>query len=658
MQKLLTKNKFIFSVIITAVFTLLLLLISGFQVVYSTNDDYLISWLIFNGEEKSFFINYFLQTFLVILQSLLPFVNCFSLFQLIGCFTALISINYVILSQRKGSLSIVLSLLTSVLVCSTSVVVIQWTHTTTLMSIAGFVLLIYSLQNEKRKKYRIFQIMFSSILVVTGSLLRFVAFEICTIFVVIYMLLILIENIIKTKNSFLKRIWASIKVKKSLILTVIIVISFALNIISTVIVNSDNSFIEHQAFNNARAQVTDYSVKNYEGNEEFYNNIDINSKEELDLALIWHIDKNFFDTEKFTAISEYANNSQDIIANLKYAMIKSVQKIYKVFVDVKTTLNLPINNMVFITIIGLLCILFAIIWYSLYKKLEKDNTTKLTIFLRITAILISIATWNLFVFAFGLNSNSIFTFIVFGLTVVSAIISSRYNFMLSFCLNLFSIALYIYQSYSRISFRVSFTIFIPAIVLIVYAILSTHIEKKDANNLLITNTVVTIVLVVTVLCSCINIWMYNVIPNICTYDTELNGYIKQNSNEFFFHINKEYAKIDKAYTKPLQPLSYPDNTIPYGGWQTASECYENMLKDHSVECIFFEMIDSDNRRFILSEADGYDIVNIYENHYNSHYASEHKTISLVREKELSVVKTTWFNDNETENIGIYKVVTK
>ena len=163
--------------LLTAVSLMVLLAFNRFSVIYATNDDYIMSVLIQAGDDRNIFMNYFLTHFNVVLQKLLPFVNWFSLLQLIFSFASVTVVNFVLMKKQKGIEGLIFSLFFDFLFVATVMVTVHWTQTTALMCGAGFVLLFYALMMEERKGFKVFQILVAFFLTVFGSLYRLVAFE-------------------------------------------------------------------------------------------------------------------------------------------------------------------------------------------------------------------------------------------------------------------------------------------------------------------------------------------------------------------------------------------------------------------------------------------------------------------------------------------------
>ena len=75
---------------------ILFCLISGFEFVYSSSDDYIMSFLLTEGDEYSVFLNLFLSKPLVWLYQLLPDINWFIVYQQVLSVFALFVINYIV----------------------------------------------------------------------------------------------------------------------------------------------------------------------------------------------------------------------------------------------------------------------------------------------------------------------------------------------------------------------------------------------------------------------------------------------------------------------------------------------------------------------------------------------------------------------------------
>ena len=645
---------------------LFLSVISGFRYVYSTNDDYLISWLIQSGEDKSLFINYFLEWICVRLQNTLSFVNWFCFLQLLGCVTAQIAMNYAFIGKFGKKVGLLVSFLIDISFSLTCVILIQWTHTTTFMCIAGFVLLLFSQQIEKSPQKRRLQLVFAYLLIINGALFRFVSFEICVLFVAVYCFCLLLESGLKEKGTFFQKTKHAVfaNLKSFVLILIVTVIAFGTNIISTAINNADVQFRENVEFNSARSLVNDYEIAPYAGNEEFYNSLDIHSQEEIDLADLRHIDKDFFDTERMNKIGEYSSASTKggLIANLKYAVVKTAKKLYMPLIKWKQTLNIKCSNILFVAAIFVLAAMILGVLIFVLLRLKKNQSTAYRIMLRIAAIAFVILLWLVYAMVFGINSENVMMLMLLAISVISVLLMNRYAYIYSFLLSLVAIGLSIYQSYFRSSFRVSFTIVVPAILLMIYSSSKDNVYFRIRSSSRSRTIYATASFVLAICAVCvlnISIWNNQVTANLVRYDTVEKDYINEHSEIQYFHVINESKRMDESYMNALLPVNYPSNAIPYGGWYTASESYEALLLDKRINHLFLEMINNPNRRFIISQDlddnKGNDIIHIYEQYYNNHYAASSKTIRMVLEKELSVTKTDWRGNEEKEEVGIYRV---
>ena len=155
--KFIGKHRFLSSLILCLLFFLVYLPLNRFHI-YTGGDDPVICRLISNGEVSIGFMGYFFAWFVSIIQPLFSHLNFYYIFQDIICFVSLGLINYVFLCKLTAKKGLFYSVLFNIVFFSFHIIVIQFTNTSVIACTAGLVCIIYGCMYEKRKRFRLTQI--------------------------------------------------------------------------------------------------------------------------------------------------------------------------------------------------------------------------------------------------------------------------------------------------------------------------------------------------------------------------------------------------------------------------------------------------------------------------------------------------------------------
>ena len=299
------------ALLLSGVSLVVLLALNRFSVIYATNDDYIMSILIQSGDAKNYFMNYFLTVLHVALQKFLPFVNWFSLLQILFSFVATTAVNFVLMKKQKGIEGFFFAACFDFLFTATVMVTVHWTQTTSMMCAAGFVLLFYALRYEQRKGCRIVQLILGCFLTVFGSLYRLVAFELSALVFALMCLCFFIRDMslsLDKDKRFFKTFFKVFKSYLSLLICLVLVAGAALSadLASDKIKDADPNYQDYIDYTVQRSAVNDYKVPSYSGNEDFYHSIGITSASDLEMVPRLHTDKDFYTADRLRSIAEYA----------------------------------------------------------------------------------------------------------------------------------------------------------------------------------------------------------------------------------------------------------------------------------------------------------------------------------------------------------------
>ena len=636
--------------LLTAVSLMVLLAFNRFSVIYATNDDYIMSVLIQAGDDRNIFMNYFLTHFNVVLQKLLPFVNWFSLLQLIFSFASVTVVNFVLMKKQKGIEGLIFSLFFDFLFVATVMVTVHWTQTTALMCGAGFVLLFYALMMEERKGFKVFQILVAFFLTVFGSLYRLVAFELSALVFALICLCFFIKDMSITlggQRGFFKVFVKTFRRYLSLMICAVLIVCLALGaeLLSSKIKNADPDYQSYVEYNYQRSALNDYRVPGFEGNEDFYSSIGVESAEDLNIVLKLHTDKDFYDTGRLHAIAEYSKSKG-------MGMTSAAQLAVK-FIKSEISRRIPVDSkmgkLLVLGIAGLLELGVCIVLFIFRNKLKF-----------LFPILLCVV-WFFFLKYYGIKLETIL-FLPLGLIILLTVFfHNRYHFLFCSAMSFITMALYFYQNFSRIRYRVSYTFLLPAILFLLFAYSRDQLQVRfeDPKNVLkVIYAVAAVGASAAVICYANVKYLNSNYAHVNVgFDDSVQDYVKEQEDTFFIYTYSMYPVLDRSFFYPLLPSDCPENSMIYGDWQMASAYYDNTLEENGIENLFQEMKDSPDKRIILSLSSKFDFVKMYESFYNAHYAQDGETIKLVEEAHF---EPEYDNTKETYNkhIGIFKVVTE
>ena len=429
-----------------------------------------------------------------------------------------------------------------------------------------------------------------------------------------------------------------------------ILVSFGLNYFSANICKTNPTFLEHYEYSYARANVSDYSISPYQGNEAFYNDVNI-SKNDLEFWKSYTIDKDYFNKDVLIAVGNYTSKSLYNNSRLRFAINKnlelakaSLKQNYRDLVKIKSKMHIPISNKAFLLVVLCLFVSICFVAIVLIRRAQKTRPRINIIYLLLVSFLISF--WMLFFLIVRIDESN-FLFIVVSALVVANIIINRFNdFWILALLSMCSVFLYLYQRCFRMFFRVSYTFLIPTIIFLFYLLFSSGRIKRLIGNSVVKSFVAFSLIVISILFSCNTFWYKHYIPSTKTYDVTLRTYINN-------HPDCEYVSIwigslvDPAYTNAvLTPTTLKNNT-DFASWYKSSDYYDTIIHEKFSKPVLEEAINSNSIRFIIKNRN--DSV-VLEQFYNEHYSS-YGDINLKQEDEIKVSGS--LNDGTSLNVTAY-----
>lgn len=636
-----SNNVLFTSFLIACLVALITCIISGFRFTYYTNDEYMMSLLIINGEKYSVFLNYFLVCCISFFQSSFPFVNCFALIQYILCFFAIIIINFVLLKIGRWIISCIVSAFLTLILFFTSILMFQWTHTTVVVFISGLVLITYSAFFETKRVFIFCQMIIGLIEVIISSGFRFDSFKVCVLFSFLFVSYIVFNIILRFKRehkSFSIKLicWKRVKRTICFVLAVFfsILASFCLNIISSNICSAQPSYLEHYEYSYARANVSDYEIVPYQGNESFYKGINI-SKNDLEFWKSYTIDKDYFNKGQLIEVENYTDKTLYGKSHLRFAIKKnielvksSVKQYYRELIKIKNALHFPVSNKAFLVISLCFLLIIAIFLVVLIHKINKGKKHD-KVYMLLFSLLITI--WSVFFLIVRIDDSNFLFVIVFALVTVNLLINRLNNYWGLVLFSICTIFLYLYQRCFRMFFRVSYTFIIPTIVFLIIFLFCNAKFNKSERNSFVRSIIAVCFICASILFSCSFFWYQHYIPSTKTYDSTLKVYIND-------HPESEYVSIwigslvDPAYTSAVMSPTTLKNNIDFASWYKSSDYYDTLIQDKFSKPVLEEAINSKSIRLIIKNRSDSCIL---EQFYREHYSS-YGEINIIQEDEITI----------------------
>lgn len=667
MQKVLNiikRNKCLCAIVISFIICLVFSIMFGFRFSSYSNDDYNISLLISNGDYNTFYVNVLLSYPLTVVQKIVSEINCFVCMQYIGSFVSMTILNYVFLKKYDVVLGVVFCTIFSSFIFIYNILMVQYTHTSITLFVAGAALCLSLCFYKQRKTIKIFQVIIAAIMMILSSMVRFEPFLLCSIFYGITIILFCVFNqkIHSIKfNSIIHTTVSSIRKCSKIIIAFLLSFCLAIGLlcISNLISSNDAYICEMQNYNVARTAVVDYDIIPYEGNEEFYNSIDIYSSEELSMIT--------FDMEKYDTVTlnKITEKSREVLYNgdskLVYAVKNTLNRFYRVVKDIyrnivktKEFFHINVSSKVFVLLVSAVFVLVIVGLILILRRLYQKSIIKFTAKNMVLSILI-VLIWLVFFLIATINNDNYLFVVLFAIILLSIICKSS-NWWIIYCFSLLPMMIYLYQSNFRMSLRVVYTFMLPSVVFMLLLMdekkLCLNISHKSGVFLRSGLAVSLLCASFIIACSWICIAYY---PNYSKdYDNQLRHYMDVHSDEVFVSdIHNNYL-VDKGYYNALIKPSIPNNEIVTSGWIMITNYFQDSMKTNKIDSLLPDMVDS-RVRLVLVETDSSSIqdqTNQYEKFYNNHYYNGKQTISLQLDEELSCYDSL----KQETKVGLFKVV--
>lgn len=310
----------IYSIVISVILLIIFCILTNPY--FETNDDPIMNRLVerigYNSDGLLIFQNIVYNKILLFLYDLFDCINWYVIVPLIFCFLSIAALSYIILRKSGNIFGIVILFLVLPIISYQFIHIFQFTRIAAFVSIAGIILLYYSLDSDNKRE-KIVSFILGVIILLFGSWFRFESMMMVA-FVLSSLGIVRIIQICIYKNDILKN-----KLKKifSFILAFIIAFSipFAFNLINTCYYQSER-LQEYTEFNELRANVYDYGFLSYDTNINVYKEVGISKDDLKYYSSSWNMDLSVLTNDNLKNIVGVKEQNNDVL-NF-FSCIKSV----------------------------------------------------------------------------------------------------------------------------------------------------------------------------------------------------------------------------------------------------------------------------------------------------------------------------------------------
>ncbi len=629
--KFIATHKFLSSLILCLIFSLIYLPLNGFHI-YTGGDDPGIVRLISNGEIGIGFVGYFFAWFVSIMQPVFYRINLnfYYILHEIICFISLGLINYFILCRLPVKKGLFLSIVFDIVFFSFFIITIQFTMTAAVCATAGILSMIYGCIYEERKRYKRLQFFGGAFLALLGSQVRFNPFVSLCAVTAAFAFGAFLSDFIKNKklgfkNSLIETFKSFIKPAVAIILTAVII--FGANMLSESMKYTDPNYEDFLGYNESLSKVNDYRSANFFANKDFYRSIDIKSFAEINILKRWCVDDDFFTKEKLDAISSYSAEHAYDGAGSKSSLKVLMTRIGEGLSDhVK-------SGLIILDVFIAIAVLFTL-WILFFVSRKK--------FYIVFPIVLFASMWGILLLTTGgltasADNCNLLILPISIFTIYVAIFYNKHQQIITFFLSLAVIALYIYLYLSRIHFTASLCFYLPAYAFMLFSL--NEENRKEINfkkHPMLLKRIAAAALVITAISSGALLFMKVTYVEYPEEYEKVQKYIKSHKDNTFL---KDGIYRDKSNFNALVESDEPKNIISFGGWDKHSKTYKNSLKSRGINHLFKDTVDSDIIVVLFNYSGNPDVLNgkvgDFQIYYNDHYAPKGKVISLKKIKDFN-----------------------
>lgn len=612
--------------VFSLVFLFALFFLNKMRIFCSTNDEYIISSLLISGEKTNPFINYFLYAAIGYFQRIIPQVNMFNIIQCLLCVFSLIAVNYVLIRHFSSHLGVLFAFGFDILFASVYTVYLQFSHTATLLTSAGLSLLYCAAFSEIVSYKKTIQTVAAFLLTAIGIMWRLEPFIIAFGFFILAVFCRIVKDTWRKNNCVkLSTLFHSFFCKhiRLIVLLVVFALVSALIYFSSVIVkNSDSGFVAYNEYNAARSEVQDYSIAPFDKAADDYLQIGIKSQDDLDMIISHHTDNDFFTLDILKGISRISRENgygKTINNNIIYQIVNSA------------SVYLPLPALVALSGI-LLLITIAVLFRFRYR-------------LHILLKILLIVCWLTLAVLTVTKSYRFLSIPLFFYMVFTVFVFNKRHFFHCALFTFAILGLFFVTQISRSFLRVAIAYMLPSII---YLLLLTDFRDLKTDSLFLNDKGMKVFGKTAFVCCCLiccgisSIWLHGFIFSKDNTNKSLLQYISETPNTIYCCDYTMYEYLDPAYRNGIKKPSFPENSILFGDWQTASPCWRQNLDSRNIESLFDEIVSNQGFRLIGTNNDlfikDFNYKKTMENYLNNHYSNDSQKITLELDRDFDIAQ--------------------
>ena len=303
-----------------------------FDIKYEVSDDYMtdavLSGAFGSGYDPNLlFGNSLLGNMLVLLYKLIPKISFYFVLLVLLGFVSVTAILYIMFRKKINCLTVCLAAAFLCLYADDLYVLIQFTKVSTAAGIAGGLLILFGLFDEEKHKIRM--VITGSLIVISGTLVRFSAIYIFAFFLVIAFTFYSVRYFSAKEGNikpFIRR-FTGFAIRFLVCVSVVAVV-YIMEYIGGYLSNLDERQRYFNEFHGVRYRITDQSRPEYEDVEDAYVNIGL---DKIDYAMIqsW----NFIDRDVYT--DDLLEDIIDIQTAYSNSLTHSVTYVFEEIIESK-----------------------------------------------------------------------------------------------------------------------------------------------------------------------------------------------------------------------------------------------------------------------------------------------------------------------------------
>ena len=345
-----------------------------FPLHYEMPDDHSYSQFITDGNYIFYIVDLVLGYIIGMLQRIVYPINAYVIVSIVFSFVSFVSITRVFLDKFSLVIATAMSFVMLGFFGVNHYETVAFTRMPALMCLAGLLCVFH--YTNKKEHWKLWTVI-GVVLVLLGSLYRFLIFEVSVVVFVFYYIgksitdYFGIDKSLRCLKDFLH---IALKPKRIISLSVAVVLCFAVHYASYAIYDFDADYNYYRQYTSARSSVYDYDIPKYEDAKEEYNAINIDEND-LELLKAGYFDQNgALSLKQLQSINEigkkYRKTSNSYIGILKLMLISEIGNVRAVWkngtIEIVNNGRVAGGKGVVYFLIGILLLLFIVLMKKRY----------------------------------------------------------------------------------------------------------------------------------------------------------------------------------------------------------------------------------------------------------------------------------------------------